>query len=643
MNWEIDFNIMAIVVVIIVLIVYFMRDRFVNKSGILFVTLSFLVLNATIFDIITMYYNSYVDLIPIWLNYLLTSIYYLSYNAIPILGYVYVVDWVKKGKINHINRFISYSALALHVILILSTSFTHWSFYFEAGVYKHGLLYPVHVALAVILLIASYLTCFVHRDSLGFLKRYAVYFFVLFAFMSLGFQIFNPKVLITNFIASLFLMVVYMTLQNPENYLDKKSECLNKKAFYRTMIEKLRVGDEGAVVFLEFACFSYINRMIGVEAENEMLVKVSDFLRRNYGKKNTFHVSYGKFSVLFKNQKEALYAAKNIRSYYADKEVDKKIPVSLVPKICIIKYPQLVSSFEDMMDASNYFFEEKTGVSYQDIIVVDEDLLIGKKRKNAILQAIKRAIKANSFQVYFQPIIDVKTEHIKSAEALVRLNDEKLGFISPEEFILVAEENGCIVDIDRIVLEKVCQFLRKEKPSRYGLNYVEINLSVVEMMEENLSEEIFRTMGSYGIANDQISFEITETAYMNTESTFSKNINEINRQGASISMDDYGTGFSNMSNLIKFPYKLVKIDKSILWEAMKNENAKIVLENTVLLLRKIGREIVVEGVETREQVALLQKLEVDMLQGYYYSRPLCEEDFKIHLEKIYKMGEINGI
>ena len=162
---------------------------------------------------------------------------------------------------------------------------------------------------------------------------------------------------------------------------------------------------------------------------------------------------------------------------------------------------------------------------------------------------------------------------------------------------------------------------------------MEVNLSVVELMQENFAEEIFRIMDFHGIPHSQISFEITETAYMNTESTFSKNIKKIIQNGASISMDDYGTGFSNTGNLIKFPYKLVKIDKSILWESMKQKSAHIFLENTVLLLKKIYREIVVEGVETREQVELLQKLEVDKLQGYYYSRPLPMDEFIEFLER----------
>ncbi len=643
MNWRIDYNIMALVIIAIVLTVYFMRERFENRAGRLFVILATAIFVATIFDIISVYYNSNVDLIPIWLNYVLTDIYYISFNSLPIVGYVYVVEWVKKGKANNLNRTLSYGAVLIHLILIISTPFTHWSFYFEDGIYKHGPLHEVHVAIAIILLIASFLICFINRKQLGFLKKYAVYFFVAVAIIAVVFQLFSPEVLLINFIASLFVLVIYLTLQNPENYLDKKSECLNKKAFYRILLDKLQAKDEGAILFLEFECFSYINRMIGVEAENEILNHVADYLRKNYGKRNIFHLSYGKFAILYKNQEEAIEAARSISIYFEKKEHEIKVKVSLIPQICIIKYPQVVSSLEDIMDISTYFFEEKKGMSVNDILVVDEDLLIEKKRKNEILQAVKRAIKTNAFDVYFQPIIETKTGEMKSAEALVRLFDEKLGFISPEEFILVAEENGCIIDIDRIVLEKVCKFLSTEKLSKFALDYIEINLSVVELMQMDFSEQIFCIMNNYGISKDQIIFEITETAYMNTESAFSKNIKQIIDKGIRISMDDYGTGFSNMSNLIKYPYKLVKIDKSILWEAMKYDNAKIVLENTVILLKKIGREIVAEGVETEEQIKLLQKLEVDKIQGYYYSRPLSKDDFKKYLIKKVKREQVDGI
>lgn len=634
-----DYDIAAMVVIIVVLTVYLIRERFKNRSSKLFIALAANVFIAASFDAITMYTNSYPEVVSVNVNYILNIIFYLSFNAIPLLIYIYVIAWVKKDSISNFNRIFATSAFAIQLSVILSTPLTHWIFYFENNTYYQGDMLIILVIVASALVLLSLITCYVYRKRIDRLKRNAVYIFAFVAFVSLFVQLKYPSLILTNFMSSLFVMVLYLTLQDPENYLDKKTECLNKKAFSKVVREQFFMNESGTVLFLEFEGLTYISRMLGIDASNERLISIADFLRRAFGDGSVFHMESGKFSIVLKSKEEARKAAERISFYYNQEEIFQEIEISWIPKMSIVSYPEMASSLEDILDIAQYFYEEKLNANTS-IVVADETTLNGKKRANLVIQAVNRAIKNRSFEVYFQPIMNAKTEKAVSAEALVRLNDDELGFISPEEFIVVAEEHGCIIDVDRIVLEKVCQFLQEEKLEKYGIDCVEINLSVVELMQENFPNEIFATMDRYNIAYDQISFEITETAYMYSESYFANNVREIVERGSSISMDDYGTGFSNSWNLTKFPYHLVKIDKSILWESVTSKTARVVLENSIQILQKINREIVVEGVETKEQVELLQKLQVEKLQGYYFSRPLPMKDFIEFLKRNDKGGAI---
>lgn len=634
-----DYDIAAAIVIIVVLTVYFIRERYKNRSSKLFIALAANIFIAATFDSITMYTNSFPEVVSVNVNYILNIIFFLSFNATPLLIYIYVVAWVKQDSISSFNRAIAMSAFVVQLTTIVSTPFTRWIFYFEDNIYYRGDMIFILVLVAGMLVILSLVTCYIYRERIDRLKRNAVYLFAVVAFFSLTIQLKYPYLILTNFMASLFVMVLYLTLQDPENFLDKKTECLNKKAFSKIIREQFMMSESGAVLFLEFEGLSYINRMLGIDASNERLVSIADFLRRAFGNRMVFHMESGKFSIILKSKEEARKAAERISFYYNQEETFKEIEISWIPKMSIVSYPQMASNLEDILDIAQYFYDEKLNANTS-IVVADETTLNGKKRANLVIQAVNRAIKNQSFEVYFQPIMNAKTENVVSAEALVRLIDDELGFISPEEFIVVAEEHGCIVDVDRIVLDKVCKFLYEQKLENYGIDCVEVNLSVVELMQDDLADEILETMDRYGISHNQISFEITETAYMYSESNFAKNVKRIVEMGSSISMDDYGTGFSNSWNLTKFPYHLVKIDKSILWESVTSKTARVVLENSVQILQKIKREIVVEGVETKEQVELLQKLQVEKLQGYYYSRPLPMNDFMEFLKRNDRGGSV---
>lgn len=221
--------------------------------------------------------------------------------------------------------------------------------------------------------------------------------------------------------------------------------------------------------------------------------------------------------------------------------------------------------------------------------------------------------------------LDRKKKDIDSS-LLIRLKDQSMGYISPEEFIPIAEKSGMIMQIGEFVFETVCRFIQEKQLTDYGLQYIEINLSVVQCMQENLAERLTEIMKKYHVAPAQINLEITETAAAHSD-MLENNIKILHKQGIEFSLDDYGSGYSNTDYLFRFPFRIVKIDKTILWEAFKNEKAMIALRNTIRMIKELGLEIVVEGVENQEYVDYLTEQHCDYLQGYFYSKPIPDRDF----------------
>jgi EAL domain-containing protein (putative c-di-GMP-specific phosphodiesterase class I) len=239
----------------------------------------------------------------------------------------------------------------------------------------------------------------------------------------------------------------------------------------------------------------------------------------------------------------------------------------------------------------------------------------------------------------YQPIYDIKSNCFASAEALVRLSyTGDFGFISPEEYIPIAEKNGLISKIGAIVFKKVCRFASVNNISKLGVKYIEVNLSGVQAADSNISVQLKEIMDSYGIGAGFINLEITETALIDYQDILCDNMSKLREIGCTFSMDDFGTGYSNISQLTELNYDIIKIDKSLVWPCFDEYNcnirsSRIVLDNIVSLIQQINAKIVVEGIETKEQFDYMKKLGVDYIQGYYFSKPLKENDYISYLEK----------
>lgn len=209
----------------------------------------------------------------------------------------------------------------------------------------------------------------------------------------------------------------------------------------------------------------------------------------------------------------------------------------------------------------------------------------------------------------------------------MRLFDKDLGFINPEELVTLAEQNGYIDQIGEIVFRKVCKFIQDNDIENMGLKYIEVNLSPLQCMREDLVETFGDIMEKYEVRPEQINLEITETAQIASGKQILSNVEAFHKMGVEFSIDDYGSGFASADYLIKLPVSIVKIDKSILWMAMKDESAMIVLQNTIKMIKDLGKEIVVEGVEDEEMVEMLGRCGCDFMQGYFYSKPISDAKF----------------
>ena len=246
--------------------------------------------------------------------------------------------------------------------------------------------------------------------------------------------------------------------------------------------------------------------------------------------------------------------------------------------------------------------------------------------ENNMRQAVSTGI--DEFVVFYQPVVNVNTQMCTSCEALVRWDSKALGFMGPGEFIPLAEYLGLITSIGDYVLEEACRRCKLWNDNGHPDFYINVNLSVVQLLQKNVVENIKRILDKTGVNPKNIVLEITESFAINDMQRVMDIITGLKKLGPRIALDDFGTGYSSLNYIKELPLDIIKVDKTFIDDIIEDDYAQAFVKLIVDLSKTIGTKIVVEGVEHKEQFELLKSLGVDYIQGYYFGKPVPANIFE---------------
>lgn len=429
-----------------------------------------------------------------------------------------------------------------------------------------------------------------------------------------SYYIFNENVLSLG--VSLTLLFLYNGVEGNTNFYDLNLINYNANIFNLAYSNK-KMNKNKVLVFIKI-CSNDVNKRTSL---NKLFGKnFFKFKRKLFG----CIINYDEF-ISFKTKQE-------INPIF---KIDNEV-INYKWQMLYIKnnFYNLISN--DLTNLINYILSDNK--IKKTIYEITEADLESIKKMKLILERVKDAVNNDGFEMYYQPIYSTKNKCFSSAEALIRLkNIEGIGYVSPEIFIPLAENNGLAEQIGNIVFDKVCSFYNKENLSNYGIKYIELNVSGLHIIKDNIVDDFTKIINKYNISPKNINIEITETAQIGSQEKMNENLKNLRNLGFKFSMDDFGSGYSNMTNIIENNYELIKIDKSIVWGALKenqaSEESKILLNTCIVLAHKLNRKIVAEGVEDELMVEYLKARNVEYLQGYFYSKPRCENDFITFLKE----------
>lgn len=236
------------------------------------------------------------------------------------------------------------------------------------------------------------------------------------------------------------------------------------------------------------------------------------------------------------------------------------------------------------------------------------------------------AIEDDLFEVYYQPLYSIKDGRYVTMEALSRLKHPTLGMIPPDIFINLAEKNGQIIQLGKLQFRRVCRFMKSHTELMKMIGSIKFNLSPLELLKPGYSQELIMIIKEYDLPYSWFQFEITETVATEYSRELYETIKDFRAVGIEICLDDFGSGYANLNTILKLPFSTVKLDRSMLRGVCEDKQVALLYKNTVSIMQNLGHKVVAEGVETKEEVELLEEWGVDLIQGYYYTRPLSRAD-----------------
>ena len=630
MRWFYQYDVAAFFISLVIIYNLFVSQRIKTRASRAFKILAIDLLFATIFDIITIVTISYYELCPIWLNYVLNILALATYNSLPAV-YIISIMYASMSEEEDFSvgqkLFIAIPVCAAG-FLIVTTPMTKAIIYFsEDGQYQIGSAFDVLTVIGFVYLTMVIVYGIINRKTLRTEQVITIIVYTVSTIAALLISNIFTKILVPLFFASLSILITYLSLDNPSEYKDPIMDIYNKKAFMYKTSDYYNSHKKFSVLGIQIDGISYLNETLGYNNFNLILVQIARKTCGICGKNNVFRLSGSKLAIIMhKDDKNTDDKILELQLLFSQSFKTSGLEVTPKVKMATFQCPEAADSFVKLNDL---IFDTLNSSTTENGKIIDgnKQMLEKSRRENDLSQILKHALSENQFEVFYQPIYSVKKKKFTTAEALIRLNNDTLGYVSPEEFIPIAERDGIILLIGEFVFRSVCKFILNNKLWEKGIEYIHVNLSAIQCMQERLHEQLLAIMDYYGLDYKYIELEVTETAAIASSETLLKNMKSLMEKNMNFALDDYGMGYSNTSSILQYPFHTIKLDKSIVWAAMKNENAKKFLYHTIAMFRDMGIELVAEGVETAEMARMLSKMECDYLQGFLYSKPITADSF----------------
>lgn len=399
----------------------------------------------------------------------------------------------------------------------------------------------------------------------------------------------------------------------------------------RQAVERAKGNDYArfAVLFLDLDRFKVINDSLGHAVGDKLLIAIAEKLASCVRPGDVVaRLGGDEFTILLNRSgelSEVIGVAERLQTKISEPIKIDNYEVFTTASIGIVVSSSVPRNAEDFLrdaDAAMYRAKEAGKARHE---VFDRDMHVRNMNLLQVETDLRHAVERQEFEVLYQPIVDLKTGLAHEFEALIRWQHPVHGLVAPNEFVHVAEETGLIIPIGKWILEEACRHTA-EWERRFGLPLgISVNLSAKQLMHPNLTTQVRDILSETGLAPGQLKLEVTESTVMEHSERSTKVLSDLDELGVTLSTDDFGTGFSSLSYLQRFPFSRLKIDRSFVRVMDEDAKSGAIVKTILMLGENLDIEVVAEGIETADQLDKLRQLGCCTGQGYLFSRPIDQD------------------
>lgn len=496
----------------------------------------------------------------------------------------------------------------------------------EGQLYTYGPSVIATYAFAGATIVAIFVSILISRHNINKDRRNGVIIGIGCILTASVIQFFNNQLLMVGFAESICMVVLFLWLENPGYYIDLRTGLFNQNAFNLYATQLYQNHSRFSLIQIIYEPGSCRSRSI-----DDLLTEVVCFLL-TVPKILAFKNVGNEIVVIVEDPQNSAEVMKKLRGRF-EEGWGKSREVEINPYWIFVPDANIVNNTGELVSMLRYVRQNSTELLETHFTEVGAELADSINEEKLIAELIANALTDDRVEVFYQPIYSTRERAFTAAEALVRIRDEFGNIVPPGKFIGVAESNGMILKLGEAVFRKVCRFLSENNPHSIGLHYIEVNLSMVQCAYDRLASDYINIMKQYGITPDMINLEITESASLEAKATLLQNMRRLIDYGVSFSLDDFGTGHSNLNYIIDMPVEIVKFDRDMTSAYFENHKAKYIMDAAMDMIHGLDLNIVSEGVETEDQLRVMEDLNINYIQGFLFSKPLPESEFVAFLRE----------
>ncbi|EKQ57174.1 MULTISPECIES: EAL domain-containing protein [unclassified Clostridium] len=423
-------------------------------------------------------------------------------------------------------------------------------------------------------------------------------------------------------------------------YYDSLTMLPNRTLFMDRLNAQLELAKykvaQGAVFFIDLDNFKNINDTIGHDYGDKLLMNIAKQFESVADEEDTVcRLGGDEFILLRSNISESevkSYAKKLLNLFKGNFNIDNK-QMYITASIGVALYPKDGTDANTILKNADSAMYKAKEMGKNRYALYDPEMYYKLERKTTVERILRSSIENNELSINYQPQYDAQSREIFGFEALIRLNSKELGFISPLEFIPIAEECGFITELGKWVFSESCKQSVKWLNEGYRFKSISINISSVDLQQPDFLDNVKEILNDTGIDPSIVELEITETVLMQSLDSSIKVLTKLMDMGIRIALDDFGTGYSSLNYLRKIPISTLKIDKSFIDNITSSKKEESIIKNIIQMAHSMNLKVVAEGVEVEEQLLVLKERKCDYIQGYYFSKPLPANELERLLSK----------